>query len=127
MEIGWQDWKTALADHANLSRDALHIYAAVLIFILACKLLRARPADWRPWLAVLAAQLVNEAFDIRDMIEDDGVIWIWASVKDTINTMIIPTVLMAAARRWELFGAAPASGDEAEVAGTAAGGEDDTG
>lgn len=125
MEIGWQDWKTALADHANLSRDALHVYAALLIFILACRLLRCRPSDWRPWLAVLAAQLVNEAFDMRDMIADDGVIWIWASVKDTVNTMIVPSVLLFAARRWEMFGAEPKSGDEAEVAAGSPGGEGD--
>ena len=104
MQIEWQTWKTALEDHLHLSRDAMHVHASVLIFLIACLVLNARPRDWRPWLVVLTVQLVNEAFDARAMILDDGVIYIWASVKDTVNTMILPTIFLVVARTSDIFG-----------------------
>lgn len=119
--IGWQDLKTVMEEQLHLSRDAMHIYAALIIFLLACWIFRWKPSDWRPWLVVLLAQCFNEALDMASMLEDDGVIWIWSSVKDTVNTMITPTLLLIAARYAGVFGGDPAprgereSGDEPEV------------
>lgn len=101
--IEWQDTKTALADHAELSRDALHIYAALIIFLAACWLFKWNAGRWKPWALVLLAQCINEYFDMKNMLADDGVIWIWGSIKDTVNTMILPTFLVIAARYTAIF------------------------
>lgn len=106
--LDWQDKKAALVEHANLSRDALHVYFALLIYLGACWLFRWKAGSIKPWLVVLAFQLVNELFDMRVSYEDDGVIWIWANIKDMVNTMIAPTMLLLAARFGGVFGTAPA-------------------
>lgn len=116
--LDWQDSKSALVEHANLSRDALHIYFALAIFLAACWLFKWRPSSWKPWLLLLAVQSTNELFDMFASLQDDGVIWIWANIKDMVNTMIGPTVLLLAARYLKVFTAEPAPhkdklGDEA--------------
>jgi len=118
--LEWQTAKEAIRNHANLSQDALHIYAALLIFIAACLIFRWKPREWKPWLLVLAIQCVNEFFDMRNSIADDGVIYIWGNLKDMLNTMIAPTLLMLTARYSQIFGSEvsvedDSSGDEPEV------------
>ena len=118
--LDWQDKKSALIEHANLSRDALHVYAALLIFLGGCWLFKWKPCEWKPWLLVLAVQTVNEVFDMRLSYEDDGVVWIWANIKDMINTMALPTIFMIVARYSGIFNAEPAAinedlGDKPEV------------
>lgn len=98
MGITWQNWKLHLEAATEISRDAMHIHASLAIFLLACFVFRLRPSDWRVWLIVLAAQLANEALDMVVMLEDSGEIFWWSCVKDTINSMILPTVLVAVAR-----------------------------
>jgi len=118
--LEWQTAKEAIRNHANLSQDALHIYAALLIFIAACLVFRWKPRDWKPWLLVFAVQCLNEYFDMRNSIADDGVIYVWGNLKDMLNTMIAPTLLMLAARYSQMFGSEASaeeetSGDEPEV------------
>ena len=118
--LEWQTAKEAIRIHANLSQDALHIYAALLIFIAACLVFRWKPREWKPWLLVFAVQCANEFFDMRNSIADDGVIYIWGNLKDMLNTMIAPTLLMLTARYSQMFGSEVSvednsSGDEPEV------------
>ena len=103
MGVTWHTWKMQLEALTDISRDAMHVHASVAIFLAACLLLKLRPSDWRAWLIVLAMQCANEALDMLAMIEDDGVIYWWPCIKDTINTMILPTVLVLVARYTELF------------------------
>ncbi len=112
--LDWQVTKTALIDHAHLGRDALHIYAALAIFLAACWLFRWKATSIKPWLLVLLAQSINEIFDMRVSYEDDGVIWIWGNIKDMINTMVAPTLLILAARYTSIFERTP-SGDKPEM------------
>ena len=118
--LHWQDTKTALVDHANLSRDALHVYIALMIYLGSCWLFKWHPRSWKPWLLVLLFQTVNEVFDMRVSFEDDGVIWVWGNIKDMVNTMVAPTMLLFAARCFKVFEAKPKtpkapSGDKPEV------------
>lgn len=95
------DWTIAkdMASHASaLSRDALHVHAGVLgQLILAALLGRSLASPW-PWLAVLAAALANEWWDLRYEIwttRDDQYA---ASLHDMLNTMLLPTLLLLIAR-----------------------------
>ncbi|MGB7374462.1 hypothetical protein [Pontixanthobacter sp.] len=105
--IEWQDTKTALATLADLSRDALHIYAALIIFLGACWIFRWRARSVKPWALVLLCQCINEYVDMQNMLADDGVIWIWGTIKDTVNTMILPTLILLAARYTSIFASVP--------------------
>lgn len=104
MGITWQNWKLRLEEATEISRDAMHIHASLAIFLIACFVCRLRPSDWRVWLIVLAAQLVNEALDMVVMLHDSGRIFWWSCIKDTINSMVLPTVLVLVARYTSLFG-----------------------
>ena len=91
------DIKETIELATGLSQDALHIYAAVLIHLLAAALSRRGLSHPGPWLCVLILELVNESLDLRAgalLGQTDPA----ASVHDLWNTMLLPTVLLAAAR-----------------------------
>ncbi|HEY0884181.1 MAG TPA: hypothetical protein VGE20_02810 [Ramlibacter sp.] len=61
-----QSFKLALVSATGLSKDALHIYAGLAIFLLPAVLMRDRPSLTRPWWVVVLAVVVAEALDVRD-------------------------------------------------------------
>jgi hypothetical protein len=106
-ELDWPQFKTALVALSGFSRDALHIYASMFVFVTACLAFRWKPSEWKPWLLVLAVQSVNEASDLWE-----GLIWpekiglvAQSSIADTLATMIFPTLMLCLARYSSVFGA----------------------
>lgn len=89
--------KAAVEGWTGLDRDALHIYAAVLIHLASAALLgRSLASPW-PWLVVLAFALGNEWLDVYrdDLLEE------WekaAALHDLWNTMLLPTLLLLVVR-----------------------------
>jgi hypothetical protein len=96
------DWN-ALKDEAArmlLEKDALHIYAALLIQLGAARAFRRSLGHSVPWLCVLAIELINEAVDLGRGGEPHLMPWqVVSGVHDIINTMILPTVLLMLSRR----------------------------
>jgi uncharacterized membrane protein YqgA involved in biofilm formation len=89
--------KLALASTLHLSKDALHIYVGLAVFI-GVAVLRKSLRAWLPLLAVLAAAVAGEMIDARDDIATFGY-WRWkASLHDIVNTLFWPTVLWCCAR-----------------------------
>ncbi len=89
--------KAAIATWTELERDALHIYAAILIQLGSAALLRRTLASPWPWLVVLAFALANEWLDVHR----DNLIEEWekaAALHDLWNTMLLPTLLLLVAR-----------------------------
>lgn len=89
--------KAAIAEWTGLERDALHIYAAILIQLASAALLRRTLASPWPWLVVLVFALGNEWLDMSGdrLIED------WekaAAVHDLWNSMLLPTLLLLVVR-----------------------------
>ena len=81
-------------------KDALHIYAALAIQIVAAKLSRRSLGHILPWLTVFGLELVNEAIDLVRGGESRLMAWQAVSAAhDIINTMILPTVLLMLCRR----------------------------
>jgi hypothetical protein len=90
--LDWEHFKTALSLWTGLERDALHIYAALLLQIGAAAALRRTLASPGPWLIVLAFAIGNEMLDMFQ----DGIVEDWeraASLHDLWNTMLAPTLL----------------------------------
>lgn len=87
-----QAFKLAIVSATGLSKDALHIYAGLAIFLLLAVLMRDRPSLVRPWCVVLLAAVIAEALDLRDDLASLGQ-WRWAaSLHDVLNTIAAPSV-----------------------------------
>jgi hypothetical protein len=94
----WVTFKQVASDFP-LSKDALHIYAALAIQFAACISLGRSLASIWPWGAVLILELVNEAMDL--LLEPELYIHEWqieGSIHDILNTMALPTILMLLVR-----------------------------
>jgi hypothetical protein len=98
-----QSLKLDIVGLTGLSKDALHVYVGIGVWLLAAALLRRSISTLRPWLAVLLVACAIEGFDAFDDWVDLGR-WRWrASLHDVVNTMLWPTVLALLARYTRLL------------------------
>lgn len=104
--------KLTVMSLTNLSRDALHVHAGLLVFVLAAAVLRRHPGSPWPWLVAMAVACGVEALDAVDGIVSYGHWRVRASVHDIANTMFWPTVLALACRFMPLW----PPGDKARAA-----------
>lgn len=88
----------------GLSKDALHVYVALILFFGSAMLFKWSPAGWRPWTVVLVAAVVGEAWDIRDRLAGGIAIDLAGDWHDIWNTMFWPSVILLLARTTSLFG-----------------------
>jgi hypothetical protein len=98
-----QHTKLVIVHNLGLARDVLHIYVALIVFFGSCLLFKWKVGHWKPWIAVLVATLFNEAWDFHDRLVRHTSMYLWGNVHDILNTMLMPTVLMLAARHTALF------------------------
>ena len=100
-ETGMLDWyrvKMFVEHAAIVSSDALHVIVGVGLWVLAALALRRRLTDWLPWLVVLVAVLFNETVDLWVEQWPDAAMQYGESAKDVLLTLLLPSLLMAAAR-----------------------------
>ncbi len=90
--------KLAIVATFGLSKDALHIYVGLTVFLVSAMLLKKPLRSIGPWLAVLAIAITGELLDMRDDILSLGHWRYMASMHDIINTLFWPTILMLVAR-----------------------------
>jgi hypothetical protein len=93
-----QQTKFFIVNHVHLAKDALHIYVALALFLGSAALFRWPLKSWRPWLLVLIAALIGEAWDLRDSLVYGTRIELGGNLKDIVNTIFWPTVLVLLAR-----------------------------
>ena len=89
-----QLFKQYMIDATGLGKDALHVYAGLILFIGVRLVWRWRGGWLLGWLAALGAALLVEWLDIRTEIggsnlRPDAEHW-----KDIWNTMLWPSVLL---------------------------------
>lgn len=106
--------KMAIMSLTSLSRDALHVHAGLLVFVLATAVFRNRPRSPWPWLLAMAVACGAEVLDAVDGMRSYGHWWLRASVHDVANTMFWPTVL-ALALRFTRFGSGIAQAGPAKA------------
>lgn len=87
--------KTDLSQFLHLSRDALHIHLGLLVMLLVVIVLRKSPASFVPWLCVLGLELLNETLDLLHAHQGLSLL---GALKDIVNTMLWPTVILLLAR-----------------------------
>jgi len=100
----WYQGKLFVEHSLAISHDSLHVLVGVLLWVALGLLLRRPLTSWRPWLWLLADILWNETVDLWVERWPDPGMQYGEGAKDLLLTMIIPTVLMWAARaRPDLF------------------------
>ena len=99
-----QQIRSALIEHMGLAANALHIYLAVFVFLGSCVLFKWKARQWQPWLAALAIAVIGELWGLRSSLSFDTPARLAANWKDLWNAMLIPTVMMLAARYSKIFG-----------------------
>ena len=90
--------KEAIATYTGLDHDALHIHAALFIYILATLLFRQSRRSFLPWFIVLGIGLANEAHDLWENWLRDSIWTFGEGTKDLWNTMLWPTILLLIGR-----------------------------
>jgi hypothetical protein len=96
--VDWLEFKTYLSQ-LTVSKDALHIYAALIVQVAAALIVRVPLSSLLPWSAVLIVEIINEGLDL--LLEKEPYIHRWqidGSIHDLVNTMAIPTALMLLVR-----------------------------
>jgi len=111
--------KTQLSEVLGITKDALHIHFGLAIFLGVALVFRRPLASWIPWLALLTFELANELMDVFHLHQGTIGFEVGDSLKDILNTMFWPTVVLVAAR-WQrrrkdvVAPGVPAKGVEAE-------------
>lgn len=90
--------KTQLSEFLGISKDALHIHIGLIIFLVASLVLRRPLSSWIPWLSLLAFEVVNEFMDAFHMHGGPSRMEIAGSLKDILNTMFWPTMMLLVLR-----------------------------
>lgn len=88
-----QSFKLAIVSATGLSKDALHIYVGITVFLVARLALRKYANMFLPVAVVVAVACIGELLDMRDDINSLGY-WRWgASLHDVVNTALSPFLL----------------------------------
>ena len=104
--------KAVIVDATGLSKDALHVYTALLLHFGSALLFGWRLRSWKPWLVVLGVTVAGEVWDYFDILrEDDPVSWSNHG-KDLWNTMLAPTAIVLLAQYTPLFARETEASDE---------------
>ncbi|HEX8216299.1 MAG TPA: hypothetical protein VF577_02425 [Allosphingosinicella sp.] len=110
--MAWYDLKELIGLYTGLERDALHIHAALFLYLIAIGLFRQSRRSRIPWLIVFAAALANEGYDAYYNMGEDPDWVVESAVKDLWNTMLWPTVLLLVGRYTNWFQRRPPSVSE---------------
>ncbi len=95
----WKETKLFFEHSTNVSNESLHVFAGVLILLLAAGLLTKPISSRWPWLAVLAFACLNESIDLSIGQWPQPGAQFGESVKDVLVTMLLPSVLLLTTRR----------------------------
>jgi hypothetical protein len=100
----WHQGKLFVEHSLSITHDALHIIVGVLLWVALGLLLRRPLTSWLPWFWLFALILWNETVDLWVEKWPDPGQQYGEGAKDLLLTMLIPTILMIAARtRPDLF------------------------
>jgi hypothetical protein len=94
----WHQGKLFVEHLAQITHDTLHLILGLLIWIAAGLVTRRPLTSWQPWLWVLAFILWNETADLWTEHWPDPGMQYGEGAKDVALTMLVPTLLMFAAK-----------------------------
>ncbi|MFO1503314.1 MAG: hypothetical protein U1F39_05795 [Steroidobacteraceae bacterium] len=90
--------KHEIVQFASLSKDALHIYVGMGVFLLGAAVAQKGIRSALAILAVVALAALGEMLDARDDLRIHGHWRVMASLHDLVNTVFWPLMLWLLAR-----------------------------
>jgi hypothetical protein len=100
----WHQGKLFIEHAISISHDSLHLIVGVLVWLVVALVARRPLTGWFPWAWTFAFILWNETVDLRTERWPDLGMQYGEAAKDLALTMLLPTILMFAARaRPDLF------------------------
>lgn len=104
----WYEGKRFIEHAVAVSHDTLHVIVGVLLLLALALVLRRPLSSLLPWLVLAGVALWNEAVDLWVERWPDAAMQYGETARDLLLTMLLPTVLMLAARlRPDLFRRVP--------------------
>ncbi len=94
----FQSFKHEVVQVASLSKDALHIYVGLTVFLVVAAIVRDGLRSRVAILAVVVVAVAGEILDLRDEFRSREHLLFGASVHDLLNTCFWPCVLWLLAR-----------------------------
>jgi hypothetical protein len=94
----FQSMKHEIVQFASLSKDALHVYVGMGVFLLGSAVAQKGLRSAFAVLAVLVLALIGELLDARDDLRSHGHWRYMASLHDFVNTVFWPLMLWLLAR-----------------------------
>jgi hypothetical protein len=94
----FQSMKHEIIQFASLSKDALHIYVGMGVFLIGSALAQKGLRSMFAILAVACVAALGELLDARDDIRMHGHWRVMASLHDFVNTVFWPLMLWLLAR-----------------------------
>jgi hypothetical protein len=95
----WEETKLLFERATDISKESLHIFAGVLIMLVAAGILRKPVSTRWPWLVVLAFAVLNEVIDLYVAQWPHPGMQFGESIKDLFVTMLLPSVLLFTAKK----------------------------
>jgi hypothetical protein len=96
MKSDYQVFKLWWVSVLPLTKDAIHVYIGFLCLLLALIVFRRRLSSFTALIPGIVVSITMEIFDLRD-----GFGWL-ASLKDLVNTNLIPFLLVLLTR-WRTY------------------------
>lgn len=102
--FSWHQCKLFIEHFVSIPHESIHVIAGVLVWLVFALVGRRPVTAWWPWLGIFVVILWNETVDLwMEQWPDPGQQY-GEGAKDLFVTMIVPTIIMFAARlRPELF------------------------
>jgi hypothetical protein len=97
--VSWHQGKLFIEHAVTISHDTLHVFVGVFVWLVAALLVRRPISSWRPWLWLFAIIAWNETVDLWVERWPDPGQQYGEGAKDLLLTLVVPTLLMFAARR----------------------------
>lgn len=94
----WHQGKMFIEHGLAVDHDTLHVIVGVIAWLAIALLVRRPVTAWRPWLWLLALIGWNEAVDLWVERWPEPGMQYGEGAKDLLLTMLLPTVLLFAAR-----------------------------
>ena len=98
MILDWYQFKLFVEHASAVDMDTLHVLIGIPVMLAAALVFRVPVSRWRPWLTVLAIEVLNEWNDLQVEQWPNWGRQYGEAAKDIILTMFLPTLVLVVAR-----------------------------